>query len=455
MNILFDETQKERGNIGDNFQKLAELLEKNGHKVRKYDTYPIKYSTISNTDIFVFLCPDGSKMYGHEIKALLRFVDEGGCVAIFANAGGDKGLNTNLNTLLKHFDIELVANQIFDYQNFDLKLESNVVISNIYTNPLTEGIENITFVSGCSIHIGKDVEELARTDNSSDPPSATVIAKTSYGLGTVFVCGSYLMFSDKKSGLDLRDNKKLALNIFNNIAETPLKKKKTATQPTKEEVKTDVETPVVDSLSKVEMVKEVLQRGESDSVKTEVMKAMEMLKQEVKAQKPEATEEAPKLKKEDIYEAISVIQDLEDEIDSLNIEDPGYRDILITDMARRKGIDYTQVLPYLEKLREREEKEESVEPSRKEVDISDMPVPTPADQFEKDLMWFDDKLKDLDTQDMIPSATIREPIDRVNINALVLAIRELKNSVDILSANLIHLMSEILIELKEQPKKRK
>ena len=455
MNILFDETQKERGNIGDNFQKLAELLEKNGHKVRKYDTYPIKYSSISNAEIFVLLCPDGSKMYGHEIKALLRFVDEGGCLAIFANAGGDKGLNTNLNTLLKHFDIELIANQIFDYQNFDLKLESNVIITNIYESSLTQGIKDITFVSGCSVHIGKDVEELARTDNSSDPPSATVMAKTSYGLGTVLVCGSYLMLSDKKSGIDLRDNKKLALNIFNNIADTPLKKKKPAEQVTKEEIVKEVEVPAEDTLTKVDMVKEVLQRGESDSVKTEVMKAMEMLKQEVRAQKPEAAEDVPKLKKEDIYEAISVIQDLEDEIDSLNIEDPGYRDILITDMARRKGIDYTQVLPYLEKLREREEKETSEEPARKEVDIADMPVPTPADKFEEDLLWFDDKLKEMDAQDMIPSTQIREPLDRVNINALVLAIRELKNSVDILSANLIHIMSEILIELKEQPKKRK
>jgi len=446
MNILFDETQKERGNIGDNFQKLADILEKNGHKVRKYDTYPIKHSAITDAEIFVLLCPDGSKMYGHEIKALLRFVDEGGCLMIFANAGGDKGLNTNLNTLLKHFDIELIANQIFDYQNFDLELESNVVVTNIFDSPFTEGIESITFVSGCSVHIGKDVDEIARTDNSSDPPSATVMAKTSYGLGTVFVCGSYLMLSDKKSGIDLRDNKKLAINIFNNLAETPLKKKEPVTKPTEEEV----EISPAESLSKVDMVKEVLQRGPSDSVKSEVMKAMAMLKQEVKTKKPEPVEEAPKLKKEDIYEAISVIQELEDEIDSLNIEDPGYRDILITDMARRKGIDYTQVLPYLEKLREREEqKEEKKEPSRKEVDILEMPVPTPADQFEEELVWFDD------TQGKIPTAKISEQINRVNINTLVQAIRELKNSVDILSANLIHIMSEILIELKEQPKKRK
>ncbi|MCK4972336.1 MAG: DUF4350 domain-containing protein, partial [Candidatus Heimdallarchaeota archaeon] len=102
MKILFDETQKERGLIFDNFRKLAETLEESGHQVNRLDTFPIKYTVISKHDVLVFLCPDGSKLYGHEVKALLRFLDEGGSVAIFTNAGGDRGLNTNLNTLLKH-----------------------------------------------------------------------------------------------------------------------------------------------------------------------------------------------------------------------------------------------------------------------------------------------------------------------------------------------------------------
>ncbi|MHA1550668.1 MAG: hypothetical protein ACTSQC_01845, partial [Candidatus Heimdallarchaeaceae archaeon] len=90
MKILFDETQKERGLIFDNFRKLAETLEESGHQVNRLDTFPIKYTVISNYDVLVFLCPDGSKLYGHEVKALLRFLDEGGSVAIFTNAGGDR-----------------------------------------------------------------------------------------------------------------------------------------------------------------------------------------------------------------------------------------------------------------------------------------------------------------------------------------------------------------------------
>ena len=112
MRILFDETQKERGRIYKNFSILESDLRNKNYKIAVLDTFPIKYSSITSADILVFLCPDGSKLYGHEIKALLRFVEEGGIIALFGNAGGDKGLNTNINSLLKHFKIELVPNQI-------------------------------------------------------------------------------------------------------------------------------------------------------------------------------------------------------------------------------------------------------------------------------------------------------------------------------------------------------
>ena len=208
MRILFDETQKERGKIHENFQKLSELLENEGHEISRYDSYPIKYTSITDYDIVVLLCPDSSKLYGHEVKALLRFVDEGGALAIFANAGGDKGLSTNLNTLLKHFNISIVSNQIFDYENFELGLESNVVVSKFYEHLITDGLKEIVIVSSCSLQLDEGDSELARTSNSSDPPSSAIVAITSYGLGTVFVCGSYLMLSDRKAGLDLKNNAK-------------------------------------------------------------------------------------------------------------------------------------------------------------------------------------------------------------------------------------------------------
>lgn len=458
MIILFDETQKERGSINQNFEKLAELLEKEGHTIRRYSSYPIKYTSISNSDIFVFLCPDGSKLYGHEVKALLRYVDEGGCLLIFANAGGDKGLNTNMNTLLKHFDLELVANQIFDYQNFELELESNVVVTKLYKHAFTEGVESLSIVSSCSVNPGKNVKEIARTQSSSDPPSATVMATTSYGLGSVFVCGSYLMFSDRKAGIDLRDNSKLIKNVFEHIAESPLSET-TAQEEVESEEEEEIpviEEPQEEVFSKVDMVKEVLQKGEADSVKQEVIKAMDLLKEEVRGSKIEAVE-IPKMQKEDIYEAIAIIEELEKEIDSLNIEDPGYRDILITDMARRQGIDYTQVLPYLEKMRLRKKGKKPTEtkPKPGEVDLSAVPTPPmpEPDAFERDVKFYEEPHKSI--REIQELSAVKGQVGDANLAELITVLKEFKNSIDVLSANLIHLLSEILIEMKEQPKRRK
>ncbi|MHA1199508.1 MAG: hypothetical protein ACTSQF_09305 [Candidatus Heimdallarchaeaceae archaeon] len=460
MRILFDETQKERGKIHDNFQKLSELLEKEGHEIARYDSYPIKYTNITDYDILVLLCPDSSKLYGHEIKALLRFVDEGGAIAIFANAGGDSGLSTNLNTLLKHFKMATVSNQIFDYENFELKLESNVIVSKFYHHPITDGLKEIVAISSCSLQLEEGDSELARTNSSSDPPSSAVAAITSYGLGTVFVCGSYLIFSDKKAGLDLKDNAAFAKNIFAHIGTPPMSlgEEETIEEELAEdsiEIREKVEKEPHESVSRIDMVKEALNKGETDNVKTEVIKAMQTLRDEVKSTRTETKEVVQKMSKTDIYEAISVIHELEKEIDELKIEDQGYKDILLTDMARREGIDYSQILPYMERMKEKSERDKKKKEDRKrsKADISSIPEPrTPEmDQFEKDLMIFDQKLETLKTEPRVGDSSTQSQ----NMGELIQSIRELKNSVDVLSANLIHLMSEIVIEMKEQKGKRK
>lgn len=470
MKILFDETQKERGKIFENFQKLANILEEEGHEISKHDSYPIKYSNISKFDIFVFLCPDGSKIMGHEVKALLRFVDEGGALAVFTNAGGDKGLNTNLNTLLKHFNVEIVANQIFDYQNFDLELESNIIVSKFYKHPITEGLSEITMVSSCSLHLKEGVEELARTKKTSDPPSSAVMCISSYGLGTVFVCGSYLLLSDSKSGIKLRDNSKLAKNLFTYVSVPPAftKQDEELAEEAEEDIaetvqKIDVKEKAreepFESVSKIDMVKKALSKGETDTVKAEVIKAMKSLKEEIRATKTVEREPEIKAPHKNVYESISIIQELEKDIDELKIEDPGYRDILLTDMARRKGIDYAQILPYLERIREKEERDKSKKEKRKKAaksairgDITSIPEPrTPEmDKFEKDIMIFDQELQvDTEVQKVQPAEQMQK------IDDLTQAVRELKNSLDVLSANLIHLISEIVLEMKEQKGKKR
>ncbi len=450
MKILFDETQKERGLIFDNFRKLAEILEESGHQVNRLDTFPIKYTVISKYDILVFLCPDGSKLYGHEIKALLRFIDEGGSVAIFTNAGGDRGLNTNMNTLLKHFDMEIVANQIFDYKNYDLKLESNPVISKFFDHSITKGIKDITMVSGCSINIGKKGIELARTSSDSDPPSVTVLAIASYGLGTVLVCGSYLMFSNLKSGLKLRDNKKLAFNIFNYISEVPMSRTEEITEMEAE--------PELKIQSKTSLQPPAIPKTHAPDTEDTPTSIVQELKKEMRIKEPKKEKVETKLSKDEIYRAIAIIQDLEKDISELNIEDPGYRDILLTDMARRKGIDYSQVLPYLEKIREKEKLKSEAKKKREDkvrrIDEDSIPSPTTADKFEQEVLIFDETLEE-QIQESSQVPVVSQHLQKSDLTEVVDAIKELKNSVDVLSANLIHLMSEIVLEIKEQKGKKR
>ncbi len=181
-----------------------------------------------------------------------------------------------------------------------------------------------------------------------------------------------------------------------------------------------------------------------------------ILDEEIYPRNKEKTE--IKLSKDDIYRAIAIIQDLEKDISELNIEDPGYRDILLTDMARRKGVDYSQILPYLEKIREKEkrkgetEKKQELKDSR--TDKSSIPLPTQADRFEKEVLVFDETLEEqIQTSSQVP--VVSQHLQKSDLTEVVDAIKELKNSVDVLSANLIHLMSEIVLEIKEGKGKKR
>ncbi|MHA1465866.1 MAG: hypothetical protein ACTSQ2_12320, partial [Candidatus Heimdallarchaeaceae archaeon] len=315
--------------------------------------------------------------------------------------------------------------------------------------PITEDINKFTMVSSCSINVGKNGTEIARTSPDSDPPSVAVLASATHGLGTVLVGGSYLMFSDLKSGLKLRDNKKLAINIFNLISEVPTAKI--------EEITEEEPEPVQEIQSDTTLKQPPTAESPAPDKIATPRSIVQELKKEMKIKEPEEKADA-KLSKDEIYSAIAIIQDLEKDISELNIEDPGYRDILLTDMARRKGVDYSQVLPYLEKIREKEERKSETKKKREDetrrFDETTIPSPTPADRFEQEVLIFDETLEEqIQADNQIP--VISQQLHKSDLTEIVDAIKELKNSVDVLSANLIHLMSELVLEIKEQKGKKR
>ncbi|MCG3223751.1 MAG: hypothetical protein H7647_04745, partial [Candidatus Heimdallarchaeota archaeon] len=284
----------------------------------------------------------------------------------------------------------------------------------------------------------------------SDPPSVTVLAIASYGLGTVLVGGSYLMFSDLKSGLKLRGNKKLATNIFNFISEVPMGETEEITE---EEPEPEPKKP-----SKTSLQQPPVPETHAPIPAVTPTSIVQELKKEMRIKEPKEEKTETKLSKDDIYRAIAIIQDLEKDISELNIEDLGYRDILLTDMARRKGVDYSQVLPYLEKIREKEkrkgETKKKQEHKDSSIDKSSIPLPTQADRFEQEVLVFDESLEEkIQTSSQVP--VVSQHLQKSDLTEVVDAIKELKNSVDVLSANLIHLMSEIVLEIKEGKGKKR
>ncbi|MHA1685862.1 MAG: hypothetical protein ACTSYD_05550 [Candidatus Heimdallarchaeaceae archaeon] len=453
--MLFDETQKERGRIFTNFRILANDLEQAGFKIGVYDSYPIKYSSLSKADVFVFLCPDGSKLYGTEVKGLLRYVQEGGSLAIFANAGGDKGLNTNLNALLKHFDMELISNQVFDYKNFDVGFESCPLVKKIFKHPITEGVKELSYVSGCSLNIGPEVIELARTESTSDPPSATIMAVTTYGLGKIFVCGSYLMFSDRRIGISLRDNRTLAQNLFTWLAEEAIDLETVVSKRVVEPIATSGEYK--DQKGRIEAPTVIAKERPSERKLVSSPASISETAKEIKSAivKKEVPPSSETLTRDEILKSVAILRELKNEIDSLKIDDPGYKEILLTDMARRRGIDYTKILPYLETIekKEREKQQKQAEVSEISAEISEKAtfpivdssyIPVPTQEIQDETVVEEISAVKTEKEQIIQKPT--EPQD------IVSAIKSLKQSIDVMSANLVQFLGDIVLELRDLKK---
>ncbi len=319
MKILFDTTQNERGQIFVNFRILSSTLQSLGHQIGALDSFPIKYSSIMNADLLVFLCPDGSKLYEHEIKALLRFVDKGGRIAIFSNSGGDRGLNTNLNEFLKHFELELISTQVIDRKNNCFNSENIPLITNFTGHPINDGIKTLAFSSGCSIRTGKNAVILAKSSETSDPPHSTVFALSAHKKGEIFISGSYIMFADIEAGISSYNNRKFISNVFRWLDP----KDKLLEQTYK------LRNPTAVLRSQIEEKKE-------DKTMDEKSKKLE--------------------------EAIMILEEIEREINELEIEDAGYREILLTNLAKKRGIDYARLASMIEQ-KDQKQKEETTHPT--------------------------------------------------------------------------------------------
>ncbi|MEA2071463.1 MAG: hypothetical protein U9O98_09250 [Asgard group archaeon] len=217
MKIYFDETQKERGKINTNYSILRDNLRDQGFEVEAYNDYPISEKNLK-CDIFVFGCPDGSKLTKNEIKSLVNFVERGGGLLAISNAGGDRGLRTNLNNLLNKFGIEMISDQVKDETNNEFNMPTHPIIRNIKDHPITKGVAEMVIVAGCSVRGSAQMKGLALTSPVAEPPNTPVAVAGTIKGGRVVAVGSYRLFSNYGAGLSLRDNRTFALNVFKWLA---------------------------------------------------------------------------------------------------------------------------------------------------------------------------------------------------------------------------------------------
>ncbi len=213
MKIFFDETQKERGKINTNYSILRDSLRSEGFEVEVYNDFPISEKGLK-CDVFVFACPDGSKLAVNEIEAITNFVEKGGGLLVIGNAGGDRGLRTNMNEVLNKFGIEMLSDQVKDESNNEFNMPTHPVIKDIKNHPVGNGVAEVVVVAGCSVRGSANMGGVAYTSPAAEPPNAPIIVAGDYKQGRVAAVGSYRLFSNYGAGLSLRNNRTFALNIF-------------------------------------------------------------------------------------------------------------------------------------------------------------------------------------------------------------------------------------------------
>jgi len=213
MKIFFDETQKERGKINTNYSILRDSLRSEGFEVEVYNDFPISEKGLK-CDVFVFACPDGSKLAVNEIEAITNFVEKGGGLLVIGNAGGDRGLRTNMNEVLNKFGIEMLSDQVKDESNNEFNMPTHPVIKDIKDHPVGSGVAEVVVVAGCSVRGSTNMKGVAYTSPAAEPPNAPIIVAGDFKQGRVVAVGSYRLFSNYGAGLSLRNNRTFALNIF-------------------------------------------------------------------------------------------------------------------------------------------------------------------------------------------------------------------------------------------------
>ena len=242
--LLFDLNHNEMLDIEDNnFSDFSDLLHSLGLKINKNENKNLTDKILENIDILIIGNPIDNYFSSIEIKEIINFVREGGRLILISEYGSDYLQKTNLNDIAeKNFGIFFQKNIVKEYNEINQNCSSILSIQNFHKTQITYGVREVIVGGACSLLLDKNSKPLLYSNKSwtetynntaeqltkdGKDHQHNIAAYTEYGRGKVIAFGDIDIFTnDDNIGLNLRDNRKLILNILNWLME-PVEKNDT------------------------------------------------------------------------------------------------------------------------------------------------------------------------------------------------------------------------------------
>lgn len=233
--ILFDEYH---ANWTPNlhFSRFISILDREGY-VTKFSDEKIDSYVLSDYGVLVLFAPSRD-FDDYEIDAIKNFVQNGGSLLIFGEAGWimkSEGILTPINSVSSIFGIEFNSdtvtdsdkeNQIPETETTMRDADKFVIITEFDRHPVTYNIFDFGYIEGCSLDVSFPAVGLAFGNVTTEAGSRTgedviVMAAAEYGTGKVvavgdkdFLVGGKRRFGAHDGFLEYGDNERLGLSIF-------------------------------------------------------------------------------------------------------------------------------------------------------------------------------------------------------------------------------------------------
>ena len=239
--VLIDLSHNEMLNTQEEeFSDFFELMKSLNLKIKVNENKNITEKQLQNIDILIIGNPINNYFSSLEIKSIIDFVRDGGNLLLTSDYGADYLQKTNLNDISgKYFGIYFQKNIVKKSNTFNQNCDTILRIQDFKEHLTTSQLRDIILGGSCSLLINKNSEPLFFSTESwtevyndlenkwskdNEHQRQIMAASTEYGRGKVIALGDIDIFSnDVNIGLNLMDNRKFIVNLFNWFLE-PVKK---------------------------------------------------------------------------------------------------------------------------------------------------------------------------------------------------------------------------------------